>query len=330
MLHVTAWATRSALSNPVQFADDAVSLGLDGVNIMLNDFSGAREPTQFKTHSRSQLEALSAELHDVGLDVTLTTWVMPHDLFIRGMVEQLPTLIESMGAVRLDLDAEEPWTQSRDSMPFGAAADQIALGMTGYAMGLSGIPYANTEALMPLAEICPVWLPQCYARPVENSMDPDHAVTKGVELWRSKFGNQGRIIAGLAGWDMGSDPLRFMTPVVHQALDVGLHEVCYWTAQQLMTEATPAEFVRGVARPRALDIEALPVNPARSDVWRLQSMLESAAVEFSQGRWDPGKIDGKPGGDTLGALKRYQSDHGMSATGVATRAVYWSLLGSGE
>ena len=234
MRTIGTWATRSALDSPEDTAAALAASGVNMVSIMLNDFSGARSEQEFRTHSPEKVAAFADELHLLGIEVTLTTWVMPHGLFMLGMGEQLPALMELCGATMLVLDAEEPWVQATGALPHDDAAKIIAGELDGLRLALSGISYANTAALAGLSKVCPVWSPQAYATTNEGSMDPTKAVSGSLERWRSRFGEPDAWMMGLAAYAQPEPASLYMDPCLEQTQAAGIESVCYWSHARII------------------------------------------------------------------------------------------------
>lgn len=240
---VGVWLQSPALLDPDGTAGALAELGVSTVNIMLNDFSRARDPSTFRTHDVLKLGRMAEAAHDAGMSVDLTTWVMPHAGFIEGLAK-LRNLRSALGAHRIWLDAEEPWVRARNPMGYHAAADAIAQGLHGVPLVLSGIPFANAK-LGSLAAVCGTWSPQCYATTRPQSMKPGSAAEVGVKQWRQRFGEpaDGWVI-GLAGYMQPANAGSMMGPALDGAAKTGAREVCYWSSSQILKTSSVQSFIR--------------------------------------------------------------------------------------
>ena len=324
---VGSWVTRSALQDPPGFVAAMKRARVGWVSIMCNDFSGDRGPSEFWTHDPAKIVALADACHDAGIEVTLTSWAMPHRSFIEAATGQLLPLIAACRATLLVWDAEEPWVRATNAMRKDDAAALIGELFDGVPMGMTGIVYASEPDLRGLATVCPTWLPQAYA--IEGGeLQPNKAVDRALEQWRAKFGEPDRWIMGLAAWNQPPDPEIYMQPCIDAAFAAGLDSVAYWSHKSIETNVAVAEFIAGISDVPAPDTGGIMPVLNIADLpsgTRVQTVAEAQGLLVAWGE-DPGAIDGKPGDNTLAAVQAFQSAHGLAATGVVDGATWWALL----
>lgn len=341
-MQVGTWITSGGLSNPQRTAAELRAAGLTFASIMLNDLSAKRSEAEFVTHPEARIIALARALNDEGLDVSLTTWVMPHRGFIRSMAASLIPLLEATASTGLILDAEEPWIRARGGMHHDDAADQIGELFAGEPLVLSGIASTHRSALRGLAKICRTWSPQCYATTRSGSMLAETAVARGMDLWRKKFGEPEAWMAGLAAYSQPTPASTYMRPCLDQAIERMVGSVCYWSHRPILRNADirsvisgintsdsitiPAHGPRGSIMPE-LDVEAAPSGVIDHAIAQLQGLLAAAMLRHGD-VVDPGKLDGKPGPRTLAALHAFQAAEELPVTGVVDGQTWWVLLSS--
>lgn len=112
-MRLVAYAGAWALRNPARAVELAQRCGLAGLCIVLHDRAGQRRASKLALYSPRRIYALADACHDAGLGVEALAWVMRHEAFTAEAADVLPGLLDSIGAESLQLDAEEPWTQSR-------------------------------------------------------------------------------------------------------------------------------------------------------------------------------------------------------------------------
>lgn len=246
-MRVGAWIRASGLDEPERTAGELAEAGVSIGNIMLNDFAAARGPTDFKTYAADRIVSLAAELRRAGMTVDLTTWVMPHARFIEGMGAQLIPLARACAARRICLDAEEPWNQATQRLPYDQAADDIAKALRGKPLALTAISYINGSKLAPLAAKCAYYMPQAYATTSQGSMDPETAVTSSINRWRSRVGPpRGGWAMGLAAYSQPKPPAPMMVPPIEQTSQAGIREVCYWSHSAILSRPDVADVIRSI------------------------------------------------------------------------------------
>jgi hypothetical protein len=306
---------------------------------MLNDFLKARGPTAFSTFPVDKINAMAKACRDAGIEVHLTSWIMPHDLFMDGALAVLPGLIASTGATLLMWDAEGPWCDATGCFDYAAAAAKAERVFP--RLGLSGIGAALTE-LVELAKVCVVWSPQSYATE-ESQSSPDKVVTYSLGEWRERYGEpvEGWIM-GLAGYKQADDAVSTMQPCIDDVVAAGIKRVCYWTINSVMEDDDVIEFLACLATSHPV----LPPVPRRTggifhvvSVATLTKGTVDQHLKEIQGlllAWgfgpdglvdDEGFPDGLPGPKTLDAVKAFQREMALPETGVVDGNTWVAMLG---
>jgi hypothetical protein len=198
-----AWAGWASMASDAAIRRDvalAKKVGLQRLDIIINDHSKARQARDYDTYSMSRIKALLKTAVDAGLDAHVTSWVMPHDPYIRRMGLELRELHEAVPYTSLVLDAEEPWTQAIKPMSYTSASDLVAevLGPD-LKWGVTGIGYASPTKLGPLVKRSSFMLPQCYATNT-TSLRPAEVAPKLCARWRETFGDR-ELVVGLASYN---------------------------------------------------------------------------------------------------------------------------------
>lgn len=334
---VGAWAQYAQTTDPEASVEIALQANVTTVSIMVNDYSKDRDDRPFETRDVATIQRFADLLHQAGIEVTLTSWIMPYADFITEAANQLIPLCASTRAVELIWDAEEPWTQANDPMDYDAAAqlmaDQFApLGPAGTTLAVSGIAWVSST-LAGLAAACPRWYPQCYATTNEGSGGPTTVVNNGINQWRSKFGDSGEFTIGLAAYAQPTPPSEYMQPCLDQVYAAAIPRVCYWDLGAIGARADVSQFVSTV-----LGSDGEPVTPmttpgimATLDIGAMPSGTYDKRVELVQRLlpaygFDPGTVDGKPGKNTLAAVEAFQSSRGLTPDGIVGGATWWWLL----
>jgi len=325
-MRVHAWIPSSAFFDPAETVNHLQAAGVQVANLMINDFSAERAECPFRTFDTGKILAMALACSDAGIEVQLTTWVMPHDSWIDGAIEVLPGLLVDTGATMLWLDAEEPWTKATGCFDYQAAAER--LGHAFPRLALSGIGSARVE-LTSLATICDVFSPQAYATK-DSQSTPGGVVPYSLNSWRSLFGEpfEGWVI-GLAAYDQGSPASSTMQPPIDDVVASGIGQVCYWTINAISQRVDVRAFVAGLApaatRSAAGIFPTLPIATMPSGVYSGQLCAAQALLRHPW-KIDPGPIDGLPGPKTIAAVKSFQGARGIQVTGSVDGATWVELL----
>lgn len=330
MKAVGAWIQNSLIGEPDRAVDLMKRGGFNSASLVTNDFSKNRGPTEYWTRDLARLANMADACHAAGIEVTLTTWVMPHDVFVDGMLEQLPEIIDATGATRLYLDAEEPWNAATGEFDREVAAWEIGSGLGDIVeLALSAIVYCPEVEILPLAGICPVYSPQAYST-IANDLDPHTGVTKARDRWVAKFGEPECWSMGLAAYKLPIPPDPYMQPPIDQCRALEIEDVCYWDLGQAADDEDRLDFIASLTDPPTvaapgifapLELEALPSSVFSRGVLIVQHLLTA------QG-FDPGPFDGLPGAKTLAAVQSFQLARRLAPTGVVDYGT-WGWLVSG-
>lgn len=259
---IGAWAGSWALANPTEAVDLLHGCGLRRVDVILNDHSKRRRPSDFGMRDERDVEALTRIAQSAGMTVHALTWIMPHERYLLGMRDRLQPLAHELGLASVVADAEEPWTLAVDPMPYLEAAELVrSLWEAGtVALGATGIGHAPHDKLWPLLAVCRDAYPQCYATRSsvqKYGIDPRTVVQKFAGRWRDRFGAHLRILPGLAAYRQTSIPgwstADAMLACLHGAEAIGAEEVVYWQAKSLRVKSV-AKVLRAFTTARAAGV----------------------------------------------------------------------------
>lgn len=198
-LRCGAWAGWSSMASDTTVRRDvalAVKLGLRRLDVIINDHSKWRSPKDYDTYPMTRIRALLKAAIAAGLETNVTTWVMPHEAYIRRMGLEIRELHDQVPFTSLVLDAEEPWTQATKPMPYVAASQLVAESLGDLRWGVTGIGYASATKLGPLVKRGAFMLPQCYATR-DTTLRPAEVAPKLCQRWRDTFGER-ELVVGLA------------------------------------------------------------------------------------------------------------------------------------
>lgn len=245
--------------NPARSVRELLKLKVTDCYVMINDFSDKRTATKFSY--RREVVPFADALNAAGIRVHLCSWIMPHEVFLRGMCFAMPKLIKRCKAVSVLWDAEEPWTLAKGFGTYARAVSFLARHMAavpwGVPVGITGIGYAVTRKLKALAKLCAYLLPQAYSTRT-SKVNCLTVASKFCKIWISKFGRK-EIRVGLAGYRQkgvkGSngteaDAMEKAILSVPREID----EVVYWWLPTLRREDDKAHVV---LMARELHAEAL-------------------------------------------------------------------------
>lgn len=197
---VGVWVGRAGAVNPKRAVRDMVRLGATDCYCMVNELSRHRLEVPFSFYGGAV--DLADACHAAGIRFHITTWILPHRGFLSSMCLHMPGLIERTGAASVMFDAEEPWTLSRRHQGWKAAAKMLRGIMDqdpwGVPLGITGIGYASTRKLKPLADLCDYLTPQAYSTRT-SKLDCRNVARKFVNIWARKFGDKEQRV-GLAAY----------------------------------------------------------------------------------------------------------------------------------
>ena len=249
--HRRAWCGLSSLANPARDVAFAKSIGLTGLDIIVNDHSAAREPRRFDARPTQQIVTLATMARDAGLDVHLMSWIMPHTRYIKEAADVLPELMAKTGARSLVWDAEEPWTLARKRLRYSEAGALVGelFAVREFEMGATGIRYAPTAKLAPLVAVCDYMVPQCYSTRTSKA-DPSTVASRGLVTWRKKFGDGPRFVPGLAAYRQSGIDGHSIRSAMQAAIDnAGEHSdtAIWWGLNSLRKSPKTAAVVASLA-----------------------------------------------------------------------------------
>jgi len=238
--------SNAAISRDIKFARE---LGLGRLDLVINDFSGKRQPTSFGTYNRKMIEEFCRRAVDEGFAVHLMTWWMPHEKFIREGASELVDLVGATRAMSVMIDAEEPWTLAARPMNYEEAGALTAEVLT-VPFGVTGIGYASGPKLGPLVRRAVYMVPQCYST-AGNTLNPKTAAVSLSNLWRKRFGDR-ELVVGLAGYRQKGRPgytqEGFMSAAFETATRARPTDIVYWSMRQIRASRTTANVIRGLAQ----------------------------------------------------------------------------------
>lgn len=241
---VGAWATASSLG---RHAANAVSFcqqnGLNRLDVFVN---GVPKNGEFHMHDADEIAQLCSLGSQAGLQINLTSWIVPTTSFIDAAARALVPLAQRVSAASLIWDAEEPWNRQPNAN-YDAAGQRIgeAFSSLSCPMGISGIINTRYDRLAPLAQRCEILVPQCYAT-TNNRLDPSKVASLGVGRWRQHFGANKRFVVGLAGYRQSSDAAQAQQAMNSSLADVrslGIDTVSYWSLPTVMGSRTVTRVV---------------------------------------------------------------------------------------
>jgi len=160
---------RSLADNGSQHASRLHAMGMTDACIMVN----AVESTTFDFGSVSQarLRSFSDLLRGSTIRLTLTSWLRPTRAYIDGLLRDLPTCAQTLGARAIEFDVEEPWTHQTPSgfATHDEAADYLFAGLaTARAAGLEvavtcQVDQVGTTKMGRILQNADVVIPQAYS-----------------------------------------------------------------------------------------------------------------------------------------------------------------------
>lgn len=309
---IGAWTGSSSLLSDATMQRDVSfckSTGIKSVSIMINEFSKARSARSFSTYTPGKIVRFAALLHAAEIDVTLTSWIMPHKSFLDGAARTLPELLADCRARALEWDAEEPWTQAIQPPPYDEAAAQVRDAFGATRMGVTAIGYASKEKIGPLAEICDYVVPQIYTTST-SKLDPDTDIELIAKNYREMFGHKNTIV-GLAAYRQSGihghtieSALRTSFKHTHGLGYV--RAVCYWSLGEIRRSPLITRVIKSLVSPRVAPQPTIAASVGtgatndKADVVVVQTLLEAHD-------YDPGVVDGIAGAKTIAAIRAFQS-----------------------
>jgi hypothetical protein len=337
---VAAWAGTSTLDAPEEYVAFAKGLGIDRLDLMLNDFSKTKVCQRFESHDEAKIRRVAKECDDAGIELHFTSWILPCVDFIDEAADALLPLMEELHVRSLVWDVEEPWTQNAEGS-HGDAAARVRERFQGTRMGITGIVYVNVSAVRPLANVVTDFIPQAYAT-TSNGHDPAWLVDEALEEWNEGFGRMPQLM-GLAAYDQGSPPSTKMQSAIDAVDARGISTICYWSLAQIKSSSAIADFIKAIPRCPGTTPPNEPL-PAAGGVmvpqdWRhLASSQYDPQVALVQGlllSWgygptglvgSDGRPDGKAGSATRGALASFKQRFQLQSPADVVCGATWHWL----
>lgn len=224
---VGAWCGHSSIRSVESRKRDvalAAAIGLTDLHVMVNDHSRMRAPirNRFTTYSPAAIIEFCTLARAAGIRVHLTSWVMPHESYLRWMHIVLAPLLACQ-ATSLVLDAEEPWTlaTSRWARAVDVAAELLGDHLE-VPVRVTGIGYAP-ECVGELARALDGGIPQAYS--TSTSKVEPHRCAPLVQRWRNKLHVQVDT-CGLAAYRTTPADMAWALWSVRNA---GVEHVIYWS-----------------------------------------------------------------------------------------------------
>lgn len=239
-----AWAMNPSRSD----LELAARLGMRRIDLMVNDHSKDRAVTRFRCYEGVESDIRIAR--ELGLEVHLTSWLMPHETFIVEATDRLRDLSEQCTEgdrpTSVLWDAEEPWTQADEGMPVTHAADFAHECLKGVPMGVTGIGYADLdldtpeldgklEALVLHADYV---VPQAYVV-APSSPERKTLTHRGMPRVFERWAAAGKpVVAGLAAYRQADiDGCNTVGGAIRKSLQVarahGCEAAIYWALRHI-------------------------------------------------------------------------------------------------
>lgn len=253
--HVGAWCGMSSLRNPSRDVAFAKSIGLNRLDVIVNEHSSDRNPRGFDTYDRQKIVEFCHRAQGEGIQTHLMSWIMPYEDYIQEASEQLTSLCSVAGTSSLQWDAEEPWTLAKRRIPYREAAQMIKEKFADLTcrMGVNGIGYTPVGRFGPLAEICDYVVPQCYSTST-SGQKPEDVVPKFVRRYKELFGDKVRTI-GLAAYRQKIPNYtvdQAMRAPIHAAHALeGVNAIVYWSLTSIRRNRRVANVIKSI---RSLDV----------------------------------------------------------------------------
>lgn len=250
---IGAWAGSAALMDPERDVQFCVKNGIGRIDIIVNDFSGERKEIDFTIRSEKSIERLVKLAKAADIETHVMSWIMPYAKHIEQAAEILVPFCNRLEIDSIQWDAEEPWTLAEHRLKYTDAAKRIADNFKDFKgqMGANAIGYTPEYKFKPLSEICDYIVPQCYSTNT-SKMNPSTVVPKIVRLWRKKFGQDKRIVIGLAGYRQDKIPGYNTESALRtafagaQAIE-GVDTTIYWSLRQIRGSYMTTKTIRSIA-----------------------------------------------------------------------------------
>lgn len=254
---VGAWAgtsTYGSASKVKQTIALCKELGLNRIDIIVNDHSKWRKPTSFTTFDLDKIAALVEAAQSAGVQAHLMTWLMPYDGYIEQAAEILVPYCKKYKITSLVFDAEEPYTQATGQIDYNRSADNVAERFSEIEWGVTGIGYTPVSKLGRLVTLSKYAIVQAYATrgTSEYGILPSNAVPKLVGRWRKLWPNT-RIEIGLAAYNQYGIPGYTVESALRTSFgtaqaDLKASTAVYWSLAQIRQSMTARRVIASLTR----------------------------------------------------------------------------------
>lgn len=249
---VSAWCGSASLANPERDVAFAHAIGLNRLDLVVNDHSGWRKSSRFTVRNTDRIRRLVDLAQDRGIEVHFMSWIMPHADYIKGAADALIPLAESCNVKGIQWDAEEPWMRAERAMDYEAAAELLKDRFAIYrgAMGVNGIGYAPAEKFKPLAAVCDYVVPQCYVTR-RNQGDPTKVPGKFYRRYKKHFDKP--VVMGLAAYLQSGirdySPSGAITAAVQATRRLeGVDTIIYWSLRHIRGSKEVADAISRIRK----------------------------------------------------------------------------------
>ena len=238
---VGAWAGSAMRADPKQWVGFAKAIRLNRIDLMINDHSADRTCKPFTSASLATIARVADLCRGAGIELHLTSWILPCEQFITRAADLLVPLLRDHGVASLVWDAEEPWTLHKGGMTAADAGALVGQLFPQQQLGLTGITYLSGAKLRPLADRAQFLIPQAYAT-TASSFTPAEIVYLARTKWHKQLGKEPTIM-GLAGYRQGPQPAKPMQAAVAAVAECDIDTVCYWSLYNIRQNPAIARFV---------------------------------------------------------------------------------------
>lgn len=247
-----AWAGVAALKNPTKYINLIKQVGLDRIDIMINDGTKAG-PFHLYLPEQQLVNTLKLFLQS-GVKVAITTWAKPEASWTHGMA-QVGRIATQAGVDQVTLDLEEPWItplkykSAPEIFTWNAALIGTLRVHFDGAINLAPIVYANRKVLDSALQLVDQIIPQCYST-VKNVPGSGHDGSLEKTTMNLYKGFGAPIVMGAAAWNLegayGKNAPNAIRTSLTAMLNLGVTEVRYWRFEFLNGEILKAirEFIQ--------------------------------------------------------------------------------------
>lgn len=230
-----AWAGVKALKNPDKYIKMIKSIGLDRIDLMIND--GTKSGPFHIYLPENDLINVLKKFKSSGINVSITTWAKPEKSWIDGMV----TVARIAAAASIDeivLDLEEPWInplKSKNPMEiFAWTAGLIGTLRVNYngKIAIAPIVYCNKKVLDHAFGLVDTIIPQCYST-LLNVPGSGHDGSLESATMRIFSSYKKELVMGAAAWNLKGaygyvNPNDALEASLKAVVDLGVERIRYW------------------------------------------------------------------------------------------------------